>query len=59
MEIAIIEHQTAQHRTTEVDRLSVLYSEVGERTGPKLLLLGGFPTTSPVWTPDARGRKDS
>jgi hypothetical protein len=34
------------HRTTQVDGLSVFYREAGDPGSPKLLLLGGFPSSS-------------
>ena len=34
------------HRTTQVDGLSVFYREAGDPASPKLLLLGGFPSSS-------------
>lgn len=35
-----------EHRTAEVDGLSVFYREAGDPGSPKLLLLGGFPASS-------------
>jgi pimeloyl-ACP methyl ester carboxylesterase len=35
-----------QHKTAQVDGLSVFYREAGEADAPKLLLLGGFPASS-------------
>jgi len=35
-----------EHRTAQVDGLSVFYREAGEVDAPKLLLLGGFPASS-------------
>lgn len=35
-----------EHRTAQVDGLSVFYREAGEAGAPKLLLLGGFPASS-------------
>jgi pimeloyl-ACP methyl ester carboxylesterase len=35
-----------EHRTAQVDGLSVFYREAGEPGSPKLLLLGGFPASS-------------
>ena len=34
------------HRTTQVDGISVFYREAGDPASPKLLLLGGFPSSS-------------
>ena len=34
------------HRTIEVDGVSVFYREAGYATNPRLLLLGGFPSSS-------------
>lgn len=35
-----------EHRTAQVDGLSVFYREAGDPGSPKLLLLGGFPASS-------------
>jgi pimeloyl-ACP methyl ester carboxylesterase len=42
----MVEGQTVQHRTAQVDGLSVFYREAGDPANPKLLLLGGFPASS-------------
>ena len=34
------------HHTVEVDGLNVFYRQAGDRTSPKLLLLGGYPASS-------------
>jgi pimeloyl-ACP methyl ester carboxylesterase len=34
------------HHTVQVDGLNVFYRQAGDPTGPKLLLLGGFPASS-------------
>jgi pimeloyl-ACP methyl ester carboxylesterase len=35
-----------EHKTAQVDGLSVFYREAGEADAPKLLLMGGFPASS-------------
>src|SRR5206468_4021963 len=42
----MLEGQTVQHRTAQVEGLSVFYREAGDPASPKLLLLGGFPASS-------------
>ena len=42
----MLDREAIQHRTAEVEGLSVFYREAGEPTSPKLLLLGGFPASS-------------
>ena len=42
----MLDRQAVQHRTAEVQGLSVFYREAGDPTSPKLLLLGGFPASS-------------
>ena len=42
----MLDRQAIQHRTADVQGLSVFYREAGDPTSPKLLLLGGFPASS-------------
>ena len=35
-----------QHRTAEIEGLSVFYREAGDPESPRMLLLGGFPASS-------------
>ncbi len=42
----MLDRQAVQHRTADVQGLSVFYREAGDPTSPKLLLLGGFPASS-------------
>lgn len=37
---------TVKHRTMNVDGLDVFYREAGDPADPKLVLLGGFPSSS-------------
>ena len=42
----MLDRQAVQHRTAEVQGLSVFYREAGDPASPKLVLLGGFPASS-------------
>jgi pimeloyl-ACP methyl ester carboxylesterase len=41
----MLDRHGVQHRRADIQGLSAFYREAGDPTSPKLLLLGGFPTS--------------